>query len=266
MKLFLYVCVVWLCVMGGRPMRAYGVDYREPEVRVVVDSSYRGEMVPQKVGGEIFIPAREMLNQFGGSLAWNPHTGALTIIYRGKPYHVRSKVIGNKAYVPSEYVSQIYGHYTEVFPETNVLAISTNGTHHSEMQVLDAIPSYRGYTKEDVYWLARLINAESKGEPYEGMIAVGNVVKNRKVSPAYPSTIYGVIFDSRNGTQFSPVSNGAINKTPSERSVVAAIEVLEGKNNAKDVLFFYNPNTASTSWIGRNREHAFTVVNHAFYY
>ena len=32
---------------------------------------------------------------------------------------------------------------------------------------------------DDLYWLSRIISAESRGEPLEGQIAVGNVVLNR---------------------------------------------------------------------------------------
>jgi len=51
------------------------------------------------------------------------------------------------------------------------------------------------YKSDEVYWLSKIIHAESRGEPLEGKVAVGNVVLNRVKSPNYPNTIYGVIFD-----------------------------------------------------------------------
>ena len=78
------------------------------------------------------------------------------------------------------------------------------------------------YNSNDVYWLSRIINAEAEGEPFLGKIAVGNVVINRVRSTSYPNSIYGVIFDRKYGTQFSPVSFGTIYKTPTAESVLAA--------------------------------------------
>lgn len=61
----------------------------------------------------------------------------------------------------------------------------------------------------DLKLLASIIWCEARGEPFEGMIAVGAVVMNRVNSPAYPNTIFDVIFASG---QFSPVKSGGIYK------------------------------------------------------
>ena len=47
------------------------------------------------------------------------------------------------------------------------------------------------YSSDELYWLSRIISAESRGEPLDGKIAVGNVVLNRVKSPDFPNTIYG---------------------------------------------------------------------------
>ena len=78
------------------------------------------------------------------------------------------------------------------------------------------------YNKDSLYWLSRIISAESRGEPLLGQIAVGSVVLNRVRSPLYPATIYGVIFDRQYGVQFSPVKDGSIYQAPHEVSVTAA--------------------------------------------
>ena len=39
--------------------------------------------------------------------------------------------------------------------------------------------SNKKYTDDDIYWLARIIEAEAGGEPYKGKIAIGNVILNR---------------------------------------------------------------------------------------
>lgn len=39
---------------------------------------------------------------------------------------------------------------------------------------------YEYYKGDEVYWLSKIIEAESRGEPMRGKIAVGNVVLNRR--------------------------------------------------------------------------------------
>ena len=121
------------------------------------------------------------------------------------------------------------------------------------------------YNADDLYWLSRIISAESKGESLKGQIAVRNVVLNRMRSKSYPNTIYGVIFDRKHGTQFSPVAFGTIYQTPSASSVIAAKICLEGYSLSNDILFFVNPRLATSTWIEENRTYEFTIGNHNFY-
>ena len=121
------------------------------------------------------------------------------------------------------------------------------------------------YDSDDLYWLSRIISAESKGEPLVGQIAVGNVVLNRVRSKDYPNTVYGVIFDRKHGTQFSPVAIGTIYQTPSASSIIAAKICLEGYSISNEILFFMNPKIATSNWISKNRPYAFTIGNHKFY-
>ena len=121
------------------------------------------------------------------------------------------------------------------------------------------------YREDEVFWLARIIHAEASGEPLLGKIAVGNVVLNRVKSPYYPNTIYGVIFDRKYGVQFSPILNGAIYNTPNYNSVLAAKICLEGFDVSDGAFFFLAPHLATSSWIPKSREYAFTIGNHDFY-
>lgn len=116
-----------------------------------------------------------------------------------------------------------------------------------------------------VFWLARIISAESKGESLEGQIAVGNVVLNRVKSPEFPNTIYGVIFDDRWGGQFEPVRNGTIYLDPTAQSIQAAKQCLSGVNNIGNCLYFLAPDLAQNFWIPQNREYVTTIGCHDFY-
>ncbi len=121
------------------------------------------------------------------------------------------------------------------------------------------------YDSTDLYWLSRIISAEAKGEPFAGQIAVGNVVLNRVRSSQYPNTIKGVIFDTKYGTQFSPVASGTIYHAPTESSIRAAKICLEGYSLSTEMIYFYNPKIATSSWIGRTRPYIMTIGNHKFY-
>ncbi len=121
------------------------------------------------------------------------------------------------------------------------------------------------YREDEVFWLARIITAESQGEPLRGKIAVGNVILNRVKSSAYPNTIYGVIFDKKYGVQFSPAANGAIYNTPTAESIIAAKICLEGYSISDKILYFVNPKKAPNSWISKNGILFATIGNHAFY-
>lgn len=56
--------------------------------------------------------------------------------------------------------------------------------------------------------LARIISAESRGEPYEGQVAVGAVILNRIAHPSFPNTLAGVIYQPG---AFSCLDDGGVN-------------------------------------------------------
>lgn len=96
--------------------------------------------------------------------------------------------------------------------------------------------------------LARIVHAESKGEPYLGQVAVAAVILNRVDSPDFPNTLAGVIYQPG---AFEPVMNGTINQdVPKDASArKAAQEALNGYDPTGGCLYFYNPDTATSKWI-----------------
>ena len=118
----------------------------------------------------------------------------------------------------------------------------------------------------DLYWLARIIHAEAEGEPYQGKLAVGNVVMNRVQSSLFPNTVKGVIFDYFNTIpQFSPVADGTIYNTPNQDSIKAAREALNGAKPVADCMYFFNPDKSEGTWIVRNKTYYTRIGNHVFY-
>jgi N-acetylmuramoyl-L-alanine amidase len=129
----------------------------------------------------------------------------------------------------------------------------------------DGDPNGVPYTEDELYWMSRIISAESRGEPLLGKLAVGTVVLNRVASPEFPNTIYGVIFDRKWGVQFTPVANGTIYDEPTAESVLAAKMVLEGARVAENSLYFLAPDLTDDHWIMKNREYVTTIGAHWFY-
>lgn len=96
--------------------------------------------------------------------------------------------------------------------------------------------------------LARLVNGEARGEPYQGQVAVAAVVLNRVKSAEFPNTISGVIYQKG---QFTCVTDGQFNKPIDVKSTVykAAKEALNGADPTNGALFFYNPKTTKSKWL-----------------
>ena len=98
----------------------------------------------------------------------------------------------------------------------------------------------------DVYLLARLISAEARGEPYVGQVAVGAVVLNRIDHPSFPNTLSGVIYQSG---AFSCLDDGQFNQPISDSAYRAAREALNGSDPSGGAIYYFNPATATSSWI-----------------
>ena len=114
----------------------------------------------------------------------------------------------------------------------------------------------------DVQLLARAINGEARGEPYEGQVAVGAVILNRVKSSKFPNTISGVIYQSG---AFTAVSDGQINVPISESSTVykAARDAMNGWDPTGGCIYYFNPATATNKWIW-SRPLVKTIGKHRF--
>ena len=119
--------------------------------------------------------------------------------------------------------------------------------------------SSRG-SSSDLNLLARVVHGEARGEPYKGKVAVAAVVLNRVESSSFPNTIAGVVYQSG---AFSAVSDGQINLTPDSESIRAAQDALNGWDPTGGCLYYYNPNTATDSWI-RTRTVKTVIGRHYF--
>lgn len=104
-----------------------------------------------------------------------------------------------------------------------ILAIMTLKDEVSKENISYAASS----NTSDIQLMARAINGEARGEPYEGQVAVGAVILNRVKSSQFPNTIAGVIYQSG---AFTAVADGQINVPIDEGSTVykAARDAMNG--------------------------------------
>lgn len=112
----------------------------------------------------------------------------------------------------------------------------------------------------EVEWLAQMIYAEARGEPYLGQVAVGAVIINRILSSQFPNTLRGVLFQNN---AFQPIRNGSFYMTPNESARKAALEALNGSDPTGGALFFFNPRQ-STDRFMHSRPAKTTIGSHRF--
>lgn len=99
------------------------------------------------------------------------------------------------------------------------------------------------FAEGDRYLLANLIYCEAGAEPYAGQVAVGSVVINRVLSGAYPDSVVGVIYQSK---QFSPVASGRLDlalaaNRATQSCYQAADEAMAGVSNVGNCVYFRTP-------------------------
>ena len=113
-----------------------------------------------------------------------------------------------------------------------------DGTTDEAVSDGDSADRYASLTlsEEDLELLARLVYLESRGEPYEGQVAVAEVVLNRVLSDRFPDTVEEVIYQAG---QFTPASY-IESTTPGEEQYEAVADAVDGETcvTGADVVFF----------------------------
>lgn len=273
---------VFFCMLGLTPQEASSssdITFDTPITLTVNKTLIKTDTEPFLYQGTTFVPIRFVSEALGAdSVEWDKSSQTAIIKSEGKTIHLPKgknggyvngnyvpvpsgiQLVNDRIYVPVRFVSEQLDCGVNWVYETYTVDIEKEGV----VVPADMIGK-RNYTDDEIYWLSKIIHAESQGEPMKGKIAVGNVVLNRVKSKDYPNTIYGVIFDRNHGVQFSPVLNGTIYHTPYGDSIIAAKRALSGENHAGRSLFFLNPTIAESFWIPNNRTYYTTIANHDFY-
>ncbi len=254
-----------LSVSAHSSIPVYHADTRlSVDARLISSTTY----VPLRAFYETLLPdaavtydaATKTARVEGKNLSVSASVGSSVVYANGRCFYSAAPIVilsDGRLYVPIRSLAETLS--LETVWNGQSRSVSLKGTP----KALKSGDSF--YNQEDLYWLSRIISAESRGEPLLGQIAVGNVVLNRVASSQYPSTVKGVVFDKKHGVQFSPVSDGSVYNPPTASAVTAAKICLEGYTVSEKVLFFFAPKVVSSSWISKNRPYAFTIANHRFY-
>ena len=127
-------------------------------------------------------------------------------------------------------------------------------------------------TPEEIHLLAAIIYWESGWEPFEGQIAVGNVVLNRVLQTRFkqntitdviyaPGQFSGVLVNGTVSERFQGVLNLTDEQLNQRGCYDAALTVLSGVNNVGDLNFFISVKKANYA-----KYTSYTIINnHCFY-
>lgn len=286
LKIFFRVCAVCFCIClcallvvtieAAEAKQKY--DFPDGATTVSVYNNGRRILAEESaiIDSVTYVPVRAFSEEMDAdSVSWNAKNKTAIVKKGGISINIKDgakyiEASGRFLYLPTGVKNINDRLFVPIRPLAAALSrdVLWDGSTRSVLISESAAPFVSGarfYNDTDLYWLSRIISAEARGEPLLGKIAVGNVVLNRKASKSYPNTVYGVIFDRKHGTQFSPVSYGTIYNSPTEESIIAAKICLEGYSVSNEILFFVNPKYATSSWISNNRPFAFRIGNHYFF-
>ena len=224
--------------------------------------------------GTTYVALAPMVQSLNSSAqaTWNARTGVTVtapgltltaksgdsyVVANGRYLYVPNQVrtVNDRVEVPLSVLTEAFGYTLSWNQATEVVSVQRGGT---PIQSGDQF-----YDSNTLFWLSRIIYAESGNQTLEGRMAVGNVVMNRVNNPKYPNTVEGVLAQKN---QFTTYNGGALgNRKPNEGSVIAAKLVMDGGvvSKVKGALYF---DSTSSSWASRNRTFAGQIGNHRFYY
>ncbi|MFB9273547.1 spore cortex-lytic enzyme [Cohnella cellulosilytica] len=117
-----------------------------------------------------------------------------------------------------------------------------------------------GLSQQDLKIMANAVYGESRGEPYEGQVAVAAVILNRVKSSQFPNTVSGVIFQPG---AFTAVADGQINLEPNDKAIKAVKDAVSGWDPSDGCLYYFNPVTATSKWIWSRPQYK-TIGKHIF--
>ena len=136
---------------------------------------------------------------------------------------------------------------------------ATNNVRTAQTENNYVTNSYN-FSPYEIDLFTRIVNAEAGNEPYAGKLAVASVILNRMESSEFPNSLQGVVYQSG---QFSPVSDGSINKIPNQDSIAAVNQILNGSGRTYGILYFYAPSLVKSAYM-ESRPTVMVIGGHVF--
>ncbi len=167
---------------------------------------------------------------------------------RGDEVRQIQKKLKELGYDPGQ-VDGIYGENTKkaVIAFQKAKGLNPDGIAGSQTLKALGISQDQGqFSSGDIDLLARIISAESRGEPYIGQVAVGAVILNRMEHPSFPNTLAGVIYQPG---AFSCLDDGGVNAPVADSAYDAARDAINGWDPSGGAIYYYNPEKSTNQWI-----------------
>ena len=167
---------------------------------------------------------------------------------QGEEVRQIQKKLTELGYSPGK-VDGIYGTQTKnaVIAFQKDKGLSPDGiAGRQTLKALGISQSQGAFSSSDIDLLARIISAESRGEPYEGQVAVGAVILNRIEHPSFPNSLAGVIYQPG---AFTCLDDGGVNAPVANSAYSAARDAINGWDPSGGAVYYYNPAKATSQWI-----------------
>lgn len=247
---------------------------------VPIDIEVNGHFIkcaekPILINEVTYIPLRAFSDAVGGSISWDEIARAAVMekdghsfafypddggcVIDGVDAQYDSVLYNNLTFIPIRVVSETLA-YDVVWDDFYLtVKITAPG--------IDIPTEFRDYpyTYEDMLYLGKITQIESGYEPFLVKLGVAGTVMNRVKSPKFPSTVKGVVFDTKYGVQFPPAHTSKIEVTPTKDTMIAAKCALRGVQVVGNSLYFIDSSAAAKSWAHKNRPYHSTIHEMNFY-
>ncbi|GFN30162.1 cell wall hydrolase [Paenibacillus xylaniclasticus] len=217
---------------------------------------YRMDAFPFTSDGRLYVPLRQLVDVLHADLIWKSDSDVAEIV------SINPEAVTEERGIDE--ISKELGISKSELLKRNGLDGKAKLKAGTKLRIV--LPSFLDqpaapYTDADFMLLAKITMVEAGNESYEGMLAIANVILNRVHDSRFPDTIRGVIYS---GKQFPPAHNGLLDKSkPSQAALRAAKDALNGKNNVKSAVYFFNPAVSSGPfWDGLDV--VVTIGSHSF--